>query len=84
MIKLIELIEIGLKENPGWLARMKSIELAKAKAGYFFDESKPQLITSVGFNYGKRKYVESKFRTQQTPRWHSRSNFSWEFDLWGK
>ena len=82
--KLMELIEIGLNENPGWLARMKSVELAKAKAGYFFDESKPQLTTSLGLNSGKENTRESKFRTQQTPRWHSRSNFSWEFDLWGK
>ena len=43
----------------GWLARMKSVELAKAKAGYFFDESKPQLTTSLGLNSGKENTRES-------------------------
>lgn len=82
--EIFELIGIALKKNPGWMARLARIELARAKVGYFIDESKAQFNTSVEWAPGKENTRDSKFQTQHTPEWRSRANFGWEFDLWGK
>ena len=65
--KIFELIGIALKKNPGWMARLARIELARAKVGYFIDESKAQFNTSAEWAPGKENTRDSKFQTQHTP-----------------